>query len=435
MEDAREAASRFLSTPGKPGEMPEGSASPLAAELGYGVLRHRSRLDWIIEHATDRKTTSLTPEVLTILRLGVYQILLTGSVPPYAAVSESVNLAGRHAPRAKGFVNWALRRIDPSWAERPGREDITDPVMRLATSFSFPAWMSGRWHRRFGEEETRRLMEAMNTFPPLDLRVNTLRSTPEEAGRELGDSGGDVTRGAYAAASLHLSGLRRVTELPVFLEGRIYIQDQSSQLAALALAPRPGERVLDACAGVGGKSTHLAEIMGDSGEITAVDSDPVRLRHLEENLQRLHLTSVTPLRANLLSPSFSPDRPFDRILVDAPCSGLGIIRRHPDLKWGKKESDVPRLAALQLKLLRKAASLLSPGGTLAYSTCTIEPEENEAVVERFLRKEPGFQAVPPPAESVGNLEELLTPEGYLFALPHRHGMNGGFVAVLKRKLP
>jgi 16S rRNA (cytosine967-C5)-methyltransferase len=432
MEDAREAAYRFLSTPGKPAATQEGPASPLAAELGYGVLRHRSRLDWIIGQATDRSTDSLTPEVLTILRLGVYQILFTGSVPPYAAVSESVNLAGRHAPRAKGFVNWALRRIDPSWAERPGQADITDPVKRLATSFSFPAWMAGRWQKRFGEEETRRLMEAMNTFPPLDLRVNTLRSTPEEAARELSEAGGDVTRGAYATASLHLNGLRRVTELPAFLEGKIYIQDQSSQLAALALAPRPGETVLDACAGVGGKSSHLAEIMEDKGEITAVDPDAGRLRLLKENLHRLGITSVTAVQEDLLSPSFSPDRLFDRILVDAPCSGLGIIRRHPDLKWSKKESDVPRLASLQLKLLRRAASLLLPGGTLAYSTCTTEPEENQKVVETFLRKEDGFRAVSPPPGCIGKMEDLLTPEGYVLSLPHRHGMNGGFVALLLR---
>ena len=216
------------------------------------------------------------------------------------------------------------------------------------------------------------------------------------------------------------------------------VQDLGAQLATRLLAPPEreafgsGDRLLDACAGVGGKSSHLAEIMGDRGEIVAVDSDPVRLKLLEENLRRLRLTSVTPLRADLLSPAFSPDRPFDRILVDAPCSGLGIIRRHPDLKWGKKESDVPRLAALQLKLLRAAAGLLAPGGTLAYSTCTIEPEENSDMVDRFLRESSGFRAVPPPPGCLGKMEELLTPEGYIAPFPHRHGMNGGFVALVRR---
>jgi 16S rRNA (cytosine967-C5)-methyltransferase len=432
MENPREAAYRFLFLSGKRAATEGGDTSPLAAELGYGVLRHRARLDWIIEGATGKRVSALPPEVRTILRLGVYQIFFTASVPPYAAVSESVNLAGKFAPKAKGFVNWALRRVDTSWAERPGEKDIADPVIRLSTFFSFPSWMVRRWHRRFGGEETARLLEAMNRFPPLDLRVNRLRSTPEEAEEELRRCGGEVVPGAWAEGALHLQGVRGVTDLSSFREGKIYIQDQSSQLASLALFPLSGERVLDACAGVGGKTSHLAELMGDRGEITAVDPDRGRLALLQENMERLGITSVSAVRDDLLRSSFAPPVLFDRILVDVPCSGLGIIRRHPELKWEKQASDIPRLAKLQQKLLRRAAGFLAPGGILAYSTCTMEPEENGEVVRRFLREHPAFHTVPPPAHAIRNLKELLTPEKHIAVLPHLHGMNGGFVALLRR---
>lgn len=427
MENARESAYRFLAASGGPS--PGGA---LASELGYGVLRHRSRLDWIIEHATGKKKRSFSPVVLTILRLGVYQILFTASVPPYAAVSESVQLAKKLVPKAAGFVNWALRRVEPSAGELPRRSDIADPVRWAATYYSFPPWMVRRWRERFGESEALRLLAAMNTFPALDLRVNLLRAGVEDVMGELRATGAKVDPGLYSPVALHLRGHRRLTDLPVFQEGRVYIQDQSSQLVSLLLSPNPGERVLDACAGVGGKASHLAERARDRGEVTAVDPDGGRLSRLEENVRRLGLTSITAHREDILSPGFSPAAPFEKVLVDAPCSSVGIIRRHPGLKWEKRETDIRRFAKLQLGLLEGASRFLAPGGTLAYSTCTIEPEENGEVVRRFIRQHPEFEIVPPPADSVRNLRALTTPEGFIETFPHRHGMNGGFVALLRR---
>jgi 16S rRNA (cytosine967-C5)-methyltransferase len=395
------------------------------------VLRHRSRLDWIIEHHTGKKKRSLSPEVLTILRLGVYQILFTASVPSYAAVSESVQLAKKRAPKAAGFVNWALRRVEPSAGELPRHSDIADPVRWAATFHSFPPWMVKRWRGRFGESETQRLLAAMNTFPPLDLRVNLLRASVEDVMEELRAAGAEAGPGSYSPVALHLRGHRRLTDLPAFQEGRVYIQDQSSQLVSLLVSPEPGERVLDACAGVGGKASHLAERARDRGEVTAVDPDEGRLSRLEENVRRLGLTSITPHREDILSPGFSPAAPFDKVLVDAPCSSVGVIRRHPELKWEKRETDIRRFAKLQLSLLEGASRFLAPGGTLAYSTCTIEPEENGEVVRRFIRRHTEFEIVPPPADSVRNLQELTTPEGFVETFPHRHGMNGGFVALLR----
>jgi 16S rRNA (cytosine967-C5)-methyltransferase len=427
MENARERAYQFLAASGSPS--PGGA---LASELGYGVLRHRSRLDWIIEHLTERKKSSLSPEVLTILRLGVYQILFTASVPAYAAVSESVQLAKSRAPKAAGFVNWALRRVKPSTGELPRRSDIADPVRWASTFHSFPPWMVQRWRKRFGESETQRLLVAMNTFPPLDLRVNTLRAGVEDVTEELRAAGAEVDPGSYSPVALHLRAHRRLTDLPAFQEGRVYIQDQSSQLVSLLLSPEPGERVLDACAGVGGKASHLAETARDRGEVTAVDPDEGRLRLLGENVRRLGITSITPHREDILSPGFSPAAPFDKVLVDAPCSSTGIIRRHPEQKWEKREDDIGRFAKLQFRLLEGAARFLAPRGILAYSTCTIEPEENGEVVRRFIRRHRAFEIVPPPAGPVRNLRELTTPEGCVETFPHRHGMNGGFVALLRR---
>ena len=425
---AREAAFRFISS------LPRLEVKPteerLAAELGYGTIRHRSRLDWLAEHFSERRKSRIDPPVLNVLRLGLYQLLFMPSIPPYAAVSESVDLAKKFAPRASGFVNWTLRKAGPGIVDLPRRRDIADPARWRATFYSFPPWMTKRWERRFGSGETEAMLAAMNTFPPLDLRVNSLRSDPDRVADQLRREGGQVESGSFSPVALGVSGGGKLTGLPAFREGLFYIQDESSQLAALALAPRKGERILDACAGVGGKATHLAELTGDEAEIIAVDPDGRRLALLGENVTRLGIRSVHPRKGDILDDDFDAGGPFDRILVDAPCSGLGTLRRHPELKWTKRETDPARLAGLQLRLLLRAADLLRPGGLLAYSTCTTESEENEEVVRLFLRQKTGFRSLPPAEGSVGRLEELLTPEGFIATFPHRHAMNGSFVALL-----
>lgn len=426
---AREAAFRFLNS------LPRLEVKPteerLAAELGYGTIRHRSRLDWLAEHFSERPKSRIDPPVLNLLRLGLYQLLFMPSIPPYAAVSESVDLAKKFAPRASGFVNWALRKAGPGIGDLPRRRDITDPTKWRATFYSFPLWMTKRWEQRFGARETEAMLAAMNTFPPLDLRVNSLRSDPDKVADQLRREGGQVAQGTYSPVALSVERTGKLTGLPAFREGLIYIQDESSQLPALALAPRKGERILDACAGVGGKATHLAELTGEDAEVIAVDPDGRRLDLLRENVERLGLRSVHCRQGDILDDGFDAGGPYDRILVDAPCSGLGTLRRHPELKWTKRESDPARLAGLQLRLLLRAADLLRPGGLLAYSTCTTEEEENEGVVRLFLRRKPRFRPRPPAEGAINRLDELLTPEGFIATFPHRHGMNGSFVALLQ----
>ena len=407
-----------------------------AAELAHGVVRHLSRIDWIIAGAAGKPTERIAPPALAAARLGVYQLLFTPSVPAYAAVSASVDLARALAPKTAGFVNWLLRRVGPEALDRPRRGDFRDELAWLATSHSFPHWMLKRWVGRLGVPETAHLLAAMNTHPPPHLRVNRLRAEPAAMRDALSAAGFEVESGRFAPLALHVRGAGALTGTAPFREGAIYIQDESSQLAALALMPRPGERILDACAGVGGKATQIAELAGNRAAILAVDPDAGRLALLAENVQRLGAAGIEIRRGDLLGPSVVGAERFDAVLLDAPCSALGTIPRHPEIKWSKRASDPKRLAALQLRLLERSADLLTPGGRIAYSTCSTEPEEGEEVIARFLAAHPGFRAADFGAlgdSGILNVAELLTPEGYLRAWPHRHGIGGAFVALLSRR--
>lgn len=406
-----------------------------AAELAHGVVRHLSRIDRVIERAAGKPVDHIVPPALAAARIGVYQLLFTPSVPPYAAVSASVDLARRLAPRTAGFVNWLLRRVGPEAAALPGREEFGDAATWLATLHSFPAWIVRRWTKRLGEEEAGQLLAAMNVHPPPDIRVNRLRSSPAAARDALALSGFDAEPGRFAPDGLRVHGSGALTATPLFREGGLYIQDESSQLAALALAPRAGERILDACAGVGGKTTQLAELAGGGASILALDRDAGRLERLRENAARLGAAGIEARHGDLLAPAMFEGERFDAVLLDAPCSALGTIPRHPEVKWAKRASDPQRLADLQLRLLARAAELLAPGGRIVYSTCSTEPEEGEAVIRRFVAGRPEL-VVDPIATAGGvrtgilNAGELATAEGFLRSWPHRHGIGGAFVALL-----
>jgi 16S rRNA (cytosine967-C5)-methyltransferase len=404
----------------------------LAAELAHGVVRHLTRIDWAVARAADRPVGNIMPPALAAARIALYQILFTPSVPRYAAVSESVALTRAHAPKAAGFVNWLLRRVGADAAELPRQTDIPDAADWMATFHSIPPWLVRRWVARLGAGEAERLCAAMNEHPPPHVRVSPLRADRESIREELAGEGFTATAGRFSPAALHVRGQGRLTATGAFAAGAIYLQDESSQLAALALAPRAGERVLDACAGLGGKATQCAEIAGDGADVVAVDTDRGRLAKLGTNAARLGLRRIRSLNADLLDAAALAGERFDAVLVDAPCSALGTIPRHPELKWSKRPSDPRRLAALQGRLLARAAELTAPGGRLVYSTCTTEPEEGEELVAAFLAAHPPWRVEPPPRGCVDNAPELLTTEGFLRAWPHRHGIGGAFVALLRR---
>ncbi len=428
--DGRESASsRGSSPPLEPRD------ERFAAELAHGVVRHLSRIDWTIARAAGKPPDRLARPALAAARIGVYQLLFTPSVPRYAAVSASVDLARALAPKTAGFVNWLLRRVGLEAAAPPRREEFGDASAWLATLHSFPPWMVRRWHRRLGAREAGRLLEAMNLHPPPHLRVNPLRSSTAALRDALASGGFEVETGRYAPGCLHVRGPGALTATAPFTEGQFYMQDESSQLAALALAPRAGERVLDACAGLGGKTTQLAELAGNAATIVALDQDAGRLARLAENAARLGAAGIEARRGDLLDPATLAGELFEAVLLDAPCSALGTIPRHPELKWAKRPSDPKRLAGLQLRLLVRAAGHLAPGGRLVYSTCSTEPEEGEEVIARFLAAHPTFALAPdaglgPGVLPIRNVGELRTPEGFLRAWPHRHGIGGAFVALL-----
>lgn len=408
-----------------------------AAEIAHGVVRHLSRVDWIVANAAGKEIDRIVPPALAAARIGVYQLLFTPSVPAYAAVSASVDLARALAPQTAGFVNWLLRRVGPDAAALPRRENFGDEIAWLATFHSFPHWLVRRWLKRLGQEQAALLLEAMNTHPPPHLRVNRLRGEPVATGADLAAAGFEIEPGRFAPNALRVRGAGALTETAPFREGAIYFQDESSQLAALVLAPRAGERILDACTGVGGKATQIAELSGNGAKVVAVDQDAGRLARLVENARRLGAEGIEPRRGDLLDPATCGDERFDAVLLDAPCSSLGTIPRHPEIKWTKRASDPKRLAELQLRLLERSADLLAPGGRIVFSTCSTEPEEGEGVIGRFLTAHPGLRTVRiggAIAKSAGtmNAGELLTPEGYLRSWPHRHGIGGAFVALLEK---
>jgi 16S rRNA (cytosine967-C5)-methyltransferase len=375
------------------------AASPLdtrdrafATELVLGVLRHLAGLDFVIASLRDGPVDDETRHAL---RLGLYQLLHT-RVAPHAAVSETVSLSGR----ARGLVNAVLRRA--SRELEPLRLAIQAAPAHIR--WSHPAFLIERWTRRFGAEAAQQLCEWNNSPAPLYVRVNTLRAAPQELPgvAEIAEP-----------SPLHPLALR-VGQLPRdWIErGLCYVQDPSTLIACDLLAPQPGQRVLDACAAPGGKTSHLAALMDNSGEIVAADSAPERLDRLRENLARLGVTNARVLRHDWWKgPGDFPPASFDRILVDAPCTNTGVLRRRVDARWRLGMRDFSEMPARQLAIIRSVIPLLKPGGALVYSTCSIEPEENEQLVEKILAAHPALR--------LGETRQ---------SLPFRDGMDGAFAA-------
>jgi 16S rRNA (cytosine967-C5)-methyltransferase len=370
-------------------------------ELTYGVLRWRNRLDWLLGQCSTRPLDTLTPRVRNLLRIGAYQVSMMERIPVYAAVSETVHLAKQveHAGVA-AFVNAVLRAVTRQQAVLSPPSEAADISAYLTITQSHPRWLVERWLGRYGPQRTVEMCQANNRLPPFVVRVNRQRTTRARLIEALSAAGCQAEPCRFAPEGVLLRSHPPLGQLEGYQRGWFSVQDEAAMLCAYLLAPRPGERVLDACAAPGGKATHLGELMGDQGQVLCLDQSPRRLRLVEENRARLGLKSLVSAAGDATTAVF--EQPFDRILVDAPCSGFGVLRRHPDAKWRKGAEFVEAMSRQQITILNWLSRFLKPAGLLVYVTCSTELEENQAVVHAFLRHHPTFalealHAILPPA--------------------------------------
>jgi 16S rRNA (cytosine967-C5)-methyltransferase len=391
-------------------------------ELVYGMLRRRAWLDAMLADRVKGGLARLDPDLTDLLRLGAYQLLRMGSVPAYAAIAQTVELAKRrHGLGASKLANAVLRRVD---RERDALEPPVpgDPVDALALVHSHPRWLVARWVARWGADETGRLLAANNAEAPLVARPwgivrEQLEATLESAGIHVGDA-------PLVPDSLLLPQGVAITELGAFRQGLFFVQDPAATLVTKYASIAPGAAVADLCAAPGGKALELSRT---AGSVIAADRSFARLARVAANARRLDARNLLTLVADAREPALSP---VDVVLVDVPCTGTGTFRRHPDARWRLRISDLAVMAALQRAILRAAATVVAPGGLLVYSTCSLEPEENDAQVESFLAERKDFELEPPPA---GAVPDAVLDAGRLRVLPQRHGADGAFAARLRRK--
>ena len=409
----------------------------LAFELVYGVLRYAVTLDWQLDHLSRKPMARLPLNVATTLRVAAYQLLYLDRIPDSAAVNEAVKLI-RNQPGYNwgGLVNGILRNLIRQ--QTPPFPDITaDPIQALSLRYACPVWMVERWIQAFGPTRAEELCKKTLNIPPMTLRTNTLRCTRKELLDRLKAEGISAEETRVSPWGVTLEKCGHPGQLSVMQEGWCYIEDEAAQLIPPLLHPQPGDRILDACAAPGGKTTHLAQLMQNQGAIIALDRQPERLTRLTENCLRLGITIVHAEKCDVVddAPFFgsgSLTEPFDGILVDAPCSGLGILRRHPEGKLLKQFSMIEQSSQTQKQILHHMSTLLRPGGILVYSACSIEPEETTEVISAFCREHPDFQSEPITPWMASTGLPLVTDHGHLCTAFESFTMDGFFACRLKK---
>ena len=401
----------------------------LLYEIVHGVIRFLGRIDWVLIGFYKGQFSKCLPNVKNSMRVALYQILFLNKVPDYAAVNESVEFVKRfHGDKAANVTNAVLRNIIRSKdsIRYPKRED--DLVGFLSAYHSHPGWLVKRWLKRYGEEFTENLLIANNKRPTFSIRVNTIVSDNAEFEKLLNEENISFKKGKYLPNFIRLDSNSNISNWKYFSQGYFSIQDESTGFSCHLLNPKPGERVLDMFSAPGGKTGLLAALMGNSGEIIAIDKYESRLKLVKKNIDRLKITNVKLVESDALD--YDDDEKFDKILLDVPCSGLGTLTKKPDIKWRREIADINKLSLLQPKLLEKGASLLKKGGELVFSTCTIEPEENYDVIEKFLDNHKEFELI----NASKYFDKMLVAEnGCVQTYPNIHGVDGAFAAKLKLK--
>ena len=411
----------------------------LAAEIATGVQRQRAALDFLIAHFAKRPLARLDREVVEVLRLSAYQLLHLSRVPAAAVVDDAVNLTGKAGKRsASGLVNAVLRTMSRNRAALPLPGRPAAPTDRevtldyLSITLSHPRWLAARWLDRLGFDRAEAWMLFNNRPAPLTLRANPLRTSVSELQTRLAQSGVATRRGQFAPDALIVDEGHPLRG-PDAEAGLFLVQDEASQLVPLLAGDRPGPRVLDTCASPGGKTTAIAAAMRGEGLVIACDIRDRRMAILRQTVSATGAGNIRLVQANILAPVPFQQR-FETVIVDAPCSGLGTLRRDPDIRWRRGESDLEPLAAAQRQMLRHAAAAVAPGGRLIYATCSSEPEENEHVADAFAREMPAFEPIDARAVHAALSRDLVDARGHLRTEPDRHGLECFFGAVVERRV-
>ena len=403
-------------------------------ELVYGTVKWKLSIDWIIEQFSSIKIRKLSPWILNILRLGVYQLIYMDKIPESAACNESVNLSKRYGHAASSrYVNGVLRGIARNKGNIKYPEPKEDFNLYLSVKYSHPKWMVDQWIERFGSSFTENLLKSNNITPDLIIRVNTLKASKEQLAESLRDEGVEVENARYVEDAFIIKNSSSITKLKAFKDGWIQVQDESSMLVSKVLNPCPGDLVIDVCSAPGGKSTHIAQLMKNEGTVMARDIHDHKIKIINDAAKRLgqSIIKTEVFDASKLDENYLGKA--DKVLVDAPCTGFGIIRRKPDIKWARNLNDKSEILELQKKILRVSSNYVKSGGVLVYSTCTIEPEENISMVEEFLKENKDFML-----EDISPLlpEKLKKPEaakGYIQLYPNVDEIDGFFMARLIRR--
>lgn len=405
--------------------------------LVYGILRWRNRLDWIIKHFSKIRLNKIDSNVLNVLRLGVFQIVYLNKVPVSASVNTSVEIAKSFgALWITRFVNAVLRNIAKGYKNISFPDIDKNPVEALSVKKSFPKWIIQRWLNRFGLQQTIKICDSINIIPPITARTNALCTTREKLISALEHDVKKIKRTEYSSEGICFSKLRiSIASMQSFQNGWFNIQNEASQLVSYLLNPQPKDTILDACAGLGGKTGHIAQLMKNQGLIVAIDKHKHKLTKLETEMNRLGISIVKTRVYDLLTTPFclpSKTIMFDRILLDAPCSGLGVLRKNPDAKWMPLKKNLKYYKKIQEKMLDNLASLVKPSGILVYSVCSMEPEENEEVAENFLGNHPEFIIENRFQKLPHNAKIFVNKSGYFKTFPHINDMDGFFTVRFKR---
>ena len=408
----------------------------LVCQLVCGVVRHKRSLNALIDNLGNKKAQQQPPKLRIILYLGLYQLRYLTQIPDSAAVNTSVELAKTQGlKKLTGVVNGILRnylrRVSKTGDSLSDLVQLpSDSIRKLGIIHSFPDWIVETWLQQLSLAETEQLLAWFNQTPSIDLRVNILRSSLAQVESALQDGGVAVSRIRELPQALRIQGgTGAINQLPGYCEGWWSVQDSSAQLVTHLLAPQPGETIIDACAAPGGKTTHIAELMGDRGTVWAFDRSAQRLKKVQANAQRLQLKSIQ-IQAGDSCDLSQFNGVCDRVLLDAPCSGLGTLHKRPDIRWRQTRGKITELSVLQQELLSTAATWVKPQGILVYATCTINPQENEEVVQLFLDSHPDWSISIPVTQPIVNNFDIS--QGWIKVYPHRHDMDGFFMVRLQK---